>query len=579
MGGIMGGQYRPENQQERDLAQARQNTPEVQSFAYGLNTASQPYLLNQHTPYLLNFKFDSSGQTLYRRDGHKVFKSFSTGTKIIASDQALSGDIYYITKNGAVVILHAIVKVAGKQPLEYSIDISSFTNLADGDYIDNFKVITGFESGNYNVFPYFNIFDKDGIFKSKVNLKTDDDLSTVGSNDVITVTGVASTPIDIIDHSDFRNSLFLLLKENDHFKLAWGTAGSVALTKSVFIPNNEEVYALKAFADSVYLYCEDRIYRITYDQVKDEVLLDVHSEGYGTTSNKLVKAVGTTIFYYGESSGLAVMTGAAANSIADVTQLQRPIDNYVSNFHKVFRASDICYKKDDTSLYIIGSVDCDYIARAIHWQNVYCQDPNGMTPEQYENSFNSFKSSIEGRDRFILEYNIPLMRFSLHFYDKRVLGHYNMRLHIAGLEYDQSSELIFTEDYIATTHSDFTDDNGVEFPVQINTIPRNKGLFTGFLSSIYKMNVKFESNAVPIPNKTIYVTNTDLHYSITNKGLILNVENTLEHETSERITNIMSISDSVTSILPSHLIGFYSHSILIFDGVNAIHNTSSMNNI
>lgn len=171
------------------------------------------------------------------------------------------------------------------------------------------------------------------------------------------------------------------------------------------------------------------------------------------------------------------------------------------------------------------------------------------------------------------------MRFSLHFYDKRVLGHYNMRLHIAGLEYDQSSELIFTEDYIATTHSDFTDDNGVEFPVQINTIPRNKGLFTGFLSSIYKMNVKFESNAVPIPNKTIYVTNTDLHYSITNKGLILNVENTLEHETSERITNIMSISDSVTSILPSHLIGFYSHSILIFDGVNAIHNTSSMNNI
>ena len=300
MGGIMGGQYRPENQQERDLAQASQNAPEVQSFAYGLNTASQPYLLNQHTPYLLNFKFDSSGQTLYRRDGHKVFKSFATGTKIIASDQALSGDIYYITKSGAVVTLHAIVKVAGKQPLEYSVDISSFANLADGDYIDNFKVITGFESGNYNVFPYFNIFDKGGIFKSKVNLKTDDDLSTVGSNDVITVTGVASSPVDIIDHSDFRNSLFLLLKDNDHFKLAWGTAGVVALTKSVFIPNNEEVYALKAFADSVYLYCEDRIYRITYDQTKDEVLLEVYSEGYGTTSNKLIKAVGTTIFYYGE---------------------------------------------------------------------------------------------------------------------------------------------------------------------------------------------------------------------------------------------------------------------------------------
>ena len=567
------------SQPDTNLSQARQNNNEVEDFSYGLNTASQPYLLSQHTPYLLNFKFDSSGQTLYRRDGHKVFKSFPTGTKIIASSQSLSGNIYYITQNGTTITLNSIVKISGAQPSDYSIDISSFVTLADGDYIDNFEVITGFTSGNFNVFPYFTIKDKNGILKSRVNLKTDITLSAVGNNDLITITGVTGSPLQIIDHSDFRNSLFLLVKDGDNYKLGWGTAGSLALNKSISIPNNEQVYALKAFADSIYLYCEDRIYRITYDQDKGEAILDIHSEGYGTTSNKLVKAVGTTIFYYGESSGLAVMTGAAANSIADVTQLQRPIDNYVSNFHKVFRASNICYKKDDTSLYIIGSVDCDYIARAIHWQNVYCQDPNGMTEAEYEASFNTFKASIEKRDRFILEYNIPLMRFSLHFYDKRVLGHYNMRLNIAGLEYDQSSELIFTEDYIATTHSDFIDDNGVEFPVQINTVPKNKGLFSGFLSSIYKLNIKFESNATPVPNKKVYITNTDMHYPITNKGLILNVENTLEHETSERITNIMSISYSVTSILPSHLIGFYSHNILIFDGANAIHNTSSMNNI
>lgn len=576
----MNSQNNPSGQQEKDLTQARQNNPEVQSFAYGLNTASQPYLLNQHTPYLLNFKFDSSGQTLYRRDGHKVFKSFSTGTKIIASDQALSGDIYYITKNANVVNLHSIIRVAGSPPAEHSVDISALVTIASDDYIDNFSVITGFISGNFNIFPYFNVRDKNGVLKSRVNLKANNVLTFVGVNDIMTLTGVTA-PLQIIDHSDFRNSLYLLIKDGDNYKLGWGVAGAIALTKSVLIPNNEQVYALKAFSDSVYLYCEDRIYRITQDTAKDTVVLDVHSEGYGTTSNKLVKAVGTTIFYYGESSGLAVMTGASANSIADVTQLQRPIDNYVSNFHKVFKASNICYKKDDTSLYIIGSVDCDYIARAIHWQNVYC-DPNNigrMTAEEYENSFNSFKASIEGRDRFILEYNIPLMRFSLHFYDKRVLGHYNMRLNIAGLEYDQSSELIFTEDYIATTHSDFTDDNGVEFPVQINTIPRNRGLFTGFISSIYKMNIKFESNPIPIPGKRIFAVDLDFHYSITNKGLSINVFDTLTHLTSDRITNVMSISDTVTSILPSFLIGFYSHSILIFDGVNAIHNTSLMNNI
>ena len=557
----------------------QQKTPEIQTFFNGLNTANQPYLLSKHAPYLLNMKFDSSGETLYRRDGHKIFRSFQ-GEKILSAVQALDETIFYITKNGSTITLRNLRREQSK-PIEKSVDISSYVTISDGDIIDNMDVVTGFVSGSYNAFPYFNIKDSDGNIKSSVNLKTNIDLSSIGSNDIIKVTHPPlSSPLNMISHSYFNKNLFLLIKDGDNFRLAWSTKEeNLELEKSSIIPNNEKVYAIKSFGDAVFIYAEDRVYRVVFNNDKTNINIEVHSEGYGTTSNKLIRGVGTSIYYYGESSGLSSMAGAKGDIISDVSQLQMPVDNYASNFHKVFRARSICYKKDDNSLYIIGNIDCDYIAKAIHWQTVYCQSSELMTEDEYIKSYNKFKDTLRNSDQFILEYNVTLTRFSLHYYDKKVLGHFNMRLKLKDLEYDQSSELIFTEDYIATTHSDFTDDAGTEFPVQINTIPRNKGLFSGFISSINKAHIKFTSNSVPVPDRKIYVTNLDMVFSIVNKNLSLNIEDTTEHISSNRITNILTISNTISSILPSYLIGFYSHNILIFDGVNIENNVSGMNNI
>lgn len=574
---------RPTNksQEYKDIAKSEQR-PEVQTYFYGINTASQPYLLNQHSPYLVNFKFDSSGQTLYRRDGHKIFKDFTGNEKIIAAEQCLDGSIYYITQSGSSITLRSLTRQQS-QTIEKSIDISSFVSLAPGDYIDNFDIISGFfNSGTpttYAIYPYFNIKDSSRNIKSNVNLKTNIGLTTVGLNDAVKVTNPAITsPLNIISHSMHDGSLFALVKDGASYILAWGTKGSITLDKSTVIPNNEDVYAIKSFGNSVFVFAEDRVYRAIMDPQQREVTIEVHSEGYGITSNKLIKGIGSSIYYYGQSSGLSIMTGNVADSISDVNQLQRPIDHYVSNFHKVFRAKKICHKKDDNSIYIIGSTDCDYIARALHWQEVWCKSPTLMSDSEYEQSFNTFKADLDNKDQIILEYNVSLLRFSLHYYKKRVLGHFNMRLRLPGLEYDQSSELIFTEDYIATTHSDFVDDAGTNFPVQFNTIPRNRGLFNGYLSSVYKLHINFTSNSTPIPGQKIYITNTEFDFPITNKGLELAVEDSLEHESTNKVSNVITVSQTVTLRKPSHLIGFESNNILILDGVNIEHNTSSMNN-
>ncbi len=551
------------NKLDQRATKAAENRPDVQTAFYGINTSSCPYLLNQHSPYLMNMKFNDSGQGMNRRDGHKVYKRFTDST-ILTATQALNGDIYYITKENIsdVVLLHSIVKNKYGHK-EYSIDISKFVTFTAGDKIDNFDVIVGFTANSLDVFPYFNILKPDGS-KSVVFLQTDKQLSTVAVNASVVIAGSSSSP-NIVTHSYFNERLFIVVENaNNEYELHWGVAGAVSLTISIAIPNDDEVFAMKTFSDSLFLFCENTVYRVAFDNQASKASIQVNSENYGITSNKLIKTIGSTIYYYGESSGLASMMGSTADSILDATSQQRPSDYYMSNFHKVFKANQICYKKDDKSLYIIGALKCNYVSEALHWQQIYTKVK--MTDAEYETSLAKFRADINDKNRFILEYNVAMQRFSLHYYDKEILGHFNFRLNIAGLDKDQSSELIFTEDYIATTSNDFTTDDDSEFPVQINSIPKSQGMFEGYITSTYVVNVKFCTNKEPTKDSYVLHVPCDIPMSILNDGYTLYRGYSGQNEVTSRISQVMQIRTSQSDINPSLLVGFSSRDILIFEG-------------
>lgn len=541
--------------------------PDIQTAFYGLNTSSSPYLLTQHSPYLLNMKFHDSGQSLNRRDGHKIYKDFTGGEKIIAATKALNGDVYYITReiSSGKVHLHSLIKHKFGHS-EYMIEITSLAPVASDDKIKNFDVIVGFISAALDVFPYFNIIKANGT-KTRVFLQTDKTLSTIDTNKTITASGLSSTPIPIVTHSYFNNKLFVIIEKSfDQYELQWGTdANPLKLTLSIDIPNDDEVYAMKSFSDSLFIFCENTVYRVEFDDKESKAKIQVNSESYGITSNKLLMTVGSTIYYYGESSGLASMMGSTADSILDAATQQKPSDFYMANFHKVFKADQMCYKKDDKSIYIIGSVKCNYISEAIHWQEVYLK-ADGMNDDQYIASLDKFKAEIAGKNRFIIEYNVAMQRFSLHYYDKDILGHFNFRMKIPGLDKDQSSELIFTEDYLATTSNDFTTDNGKEFPVQITSIPRSKGLFEGFITSAFVTHIKFCANAIPNDGGYVAHVPCDIPMSIISDGYTMYSNYSDANFIKARISQTVESRLSHSDINPCVLVGFSSKDILVFEG-------------
>lgn len=548
--------------------------PDIQTSFYGINTSNIPYLLTQHSPYLLNFKFHDSGQSLHRRDGHKVYKAY-IDQKIIGSCQAFNGDLFYITYNAttSASTLHSFVKKKEGHD-EYSATITSLVQIGAGDYIDNFDPITGFSN---KVFLHFNVVKPNGSKVIHV-LETDKTLSSVKTNSSITVSGVTATPLPLVCHAVYDDTLFVVVEKNpDAYILAWGDKNSTALNKTLIIPNDDEVYAMRTFQESIFIFCEDRVYRVVYDEKAGTAKIEINSESYGLTSNKLLRTVGTVIYYYGASSGLASMMGSTADSILDSAGKQRPSDYYISNFHKIFKARKMCYKKDDKSLYIIGSVNCKYISEAIFWQTKYCKEL--VNQENYQTELDKFHDEIKGKDRFILEYNISMQRFNLHYYNKDVIGHYNFRMKIAGLREDQSSEIIITEDYVATTSSDFQTDNGEEFPVQLNSIPRASGLFQGFITSNYVANVKYSNNPIPRADGlegSVFHAPCDLPLSIVSGGVRLYKDDTGRNDVGRRISNTLQIRRSFSGINPSVLVGFSSKDIYVFEGFQINSEMSAM---
>ncbi len=158
-----------------------------------------------------------------------------------------------------------------------------------------------------------------------------------------------------------------------------------------------------------------------------------------------------------------------------------------------------------------------------------------------------------------------MQRFSLHYYDKVILGHFNFIMDIPGLDRDQSSEVIFTEDYIATTSNDFVNDDGIDFPVQIAAIPRSTGLFAGHLTSHYTANAKICTNDLKDGGRA-YIVGCEMPRSIVNNGNTIFKDKSLSEKVEKTLSQVIAVRRVLSGRNPTYLFGFASKDISIFEG-------------
>lgn len=545
--------------------QGKENKIDIQNYYQGLNTVSQPYLLNGFAPYLLNLKFDSFGKNLYRRDGIIKIPLALKG-KIVASTQTKDGDIYFIETTGTKIYL-SVVRDQTIFGFGYtSIEITSFVDPSKNPSSASLSAFKSNKDAQFNTFVYL-------TYPSKAFLQVDDRLTSVAVNTLVTVTGI--TNFEMISHDFYNNALFALIVKDEDYIVAWGKPNSLTLDKNIKLIE-KRIYAIRSFGSSIFLYGLNNVYKLIYDSGANTVNIQVYSAGYGASGSKLTEAVGTNIYYYSNLSGLSMMSGVSENAISDVNQIQRPINTYVSNLHKNFSAKKINYKKDDGSIYIIGNMLCNYISEAIHWQNIYCKSKTKMTDAEYDLSLKNFRDGLVKKNKFVLEFNIPLQRYSLHYYEKQVFGFYTM---VAQFENYSKEQLVVTEDYIGITESRNDQDAGENFPVQFNTVPVNRGLFQSGVSTVFNVHVKFASNNIPEENENIYITSVDMPLSILRYPIKVNREDTLIYKTEGRISNSIRMNTNFTSDNPSHLIGIGSESISVLDGAYIDSKVTAMHNI